>query len=69
VEPQNADVAQRAAHLQLPSTPSTIAVELSTNPFLRWSEPAVIAAAKERGAASDPASVYGAIRAWKDVFK
>jgi hydroxyacylglutathione hydrolase len=69
VEPRNSDVAQRAADLQLPSTPSTIAVELRTNPFLRWSDPNVIAAANARGAESDPASVYGAIRAWKDVFK
>lgn len=69
VEPANADVAKRAAELTTPSTPSTMAIELRTNPFLRWSEPAVIAAAAERGAGSDAASVFGAIRAWKDNFK
>lgn len=68
VEPDNAAVAKRAAELTTPSTPSTMALELETNPFLRWSSPAVIAAAKERGAAGDPASVFGAIRAWKDKF-
>ena len=59
---------RRAAALVTPSTPSTIAVELATNPFLRSSEPAVIAAAQARGAAGDPVSVFGAIRSWKDKF-
>lgn len=69
VEPDNQAVAKRAAELGTPSTPSTMALETATNPFLRWAEPAVIAAAKERGAAGDPASVFGAIRSWKDGFK
>lgn len=69
VEPDNADVAKRAAGLTTPSTPSIMALELATNPFLRWASPAVIETAKSRGAAGDPASVFGAIRAWKDVFK
>ena len=69
VEPDNADVAKRAATLATPSCPSTIAVELATNPFLRVSHPAVIAAATGRGATDDPASVFGAIRSWKDGFK
>jgi hydroxyacylglutathione hydrolase len=69
VEPDNADVQQRAATLAEPSTPSTIAVERRTNPFLRSAEAAVIAAAKARGAAGDPVSVFGAIRAWKDSFR
>jgi hydroxyacylglutathione hydrolase len=68
VEPDNAEVQRRAAALATPSTPSTIAVELATNPFLRASEPAVIAAAQARGAAGDPVSVFGAIRSWKDKF-
>jgi hydroxyacylglutathione hydrolase len=69
VEPANQDVAKRAAGLTTPSTPSTLAVELATNPFLRWASPDVIAAASARGAAGDPASVFGAIRSWKDGFK
>jgi hydroxyacylglutathione hydrolase len=68
VEPDNADVALRAAALPTPSTPSTIADERATNPFLRAAEPAVIAAAKARGADEEPASVFAAIRTWKDKF-
>lgn len=69
VEPGNAAIAQRAAALQLPSVPSTIADERATNPFVRTAEPAVIAAARAQGAAaSDPASVFAALRAWKDRF-
>jgi hydroxyacylglutathione hydrolase len=69
VEPDNAAVAGRARSLATPSTPSTMADERATNPFLRAAEPAVIAAAKQRGAAGDPVSVFGAIRSWKDGFR
>lgn len=69
VEPDNAAVARRAGALPAPSTPSTIADERATNPFLRAAEPAVIAAAKARGAAGDPVSVFAAIRSWKDGFR
>jgi hydroxyacylglutathione hydrolase len=68
VEPDNAAIQQRAAAIPTPSTPSTLALERATNPFLRVTEPAVIAAARARGAAGDPVSVFGAIRAWKDNF-
>lgn len=70
VEPDNAAVTRRASGLTTPSTPSTIALERETNPFLRVNEPAVIAAARARGAADDtPVSVFAAIRSWKDSFK
>jgi hydroxyacylglutathione hydrolase len=69
VEPDSAAVARRAAELPSPSTPSTIADERATNPFLRAAEPAVIAAARARGAAGDPVSVFAAIRSWKDGFR
>jgi hydroxyacylglutathione hydrolase len=69
VEPDNAAVAGRARALVQPSTPSTIADERATNPFLRATEPAVIAAAKARGAAGDPVSVFAALRSWKDGFR
>ena len=69
VEPDNAAVAERARTLATPSTPSTIAEERATNPFLRSAEPAVIAAAGRRGAAGDPVSVFAAVRSWKDVFR
>jgi hydroxyacylglutathione hydrolase len=69
VEPGNARVADRAKALAAPSTPSTIAEERATNPFLRSAEPSVVAAAASRGAAGDPVSVFAAIRAWKDNFQ
>lgn len=70
VEPDNAAITARAAALQTPSTPSTIADELATNPFVRVTEPAVIAAARARGVSDqDPVTVLAAIRAWKDSFK
>jgi len=69
VEPTNAAVADRARSLATPSTPSTIAAERATNPFLRSAEPKVVDAAKSRGAAGDPVSVFAAVRAWKDNFK
>lgn len=69
VEPTNPDVMQRAGGLASQSTPSTIGVERTTNPFLRCAEPAVIAAAREHGATSaDPVAVFAAIRGWKDRF-
>lgn len=69
VEPDSPAVAQRARSLATPSTPSTIADERATNPFLRCAEPAVIAAARGRGAAGDPVSVFAAVRSWKDGFR
>jgi len=69
VEPDNAALAARVKTLATPSTPSTIGDELATNPFLRAAEPAVIEAAKARGAAGDPVSVFAAVRGWKDTFK
>lgn len=69
VEPDNAQVAERAKALKTPSTPSTIADERATNPFLRSAEPGVAAAARSRGAAGDPVSVFAAVRAWKDGFR
>ena len=69
VEPDNAAVAHRAGALATPSTPSTIADERATNPFLRSTEPGVIAAARSRGAAGDPVGVFAAIRGWKDHYK
>jgi hydroxyacylglutathione hydrolase len=69
VEPDNAQLAERTRSIASPSTPSTIAAERATNPFLRSAEPSVVAAAGGRGAAGDPVSVFAAVRAWKDNFK
>ncbi len=79
VEPDNADLKLRKAfcaaqrHRNLPTVPSTIHLELATNPFLRWDQPAVQAAAATRlhrhiGANAAPALVFGAIREWKNNF-
>jgi hydroxyacylglutathione hydrolase len=74
VEPGNPAIAARAAAIDAarPTTPSTIADELATNPFLRVAEPAVRAAAVAFDASVDPAdgaAVFGAIRRWKDGFR
>jgi hydroxyacylglutathione hydrolase len=69
VEPENPQLAERTRGLKTPSTPSTIADERATNPFLRAASPSVVAAAGSRGAAPDPVSVFAAVRAWKDNFK
>jgi hydroxyacylglutathione hydrolase len=69
VEPDNADVAARRARLSTPSA-GTIDDERRTNPFLRTRAPAVIGAARRRGAPDDsPVAVFAALRAWKDGFR
>lgn len=79
VEPDNGDLKLRKAfcaakrHRNLPTVPSTIHLELATNPFLRWDQPAVQAAAAARlkrviGPDPSPALVFGAIREWKNHF-
>ena len=74
VEPANRDLlareeADRASRdRNEPTVPSTLALERRTNPFLRYHEPAVIAAA-ERYAGhplEGPEEVFGAVRRWKD---
>ena len=52
------------------TTPSTLQAERQTNPFLRCSVPAVIAAARkqEPGIDSHPIEVFRVLRAWKDNF-
>ncbi|HEB95731.1 MAG TPA: hydroxyacylglutathione hydrolase [Sedimenticola thiotaurini] len=51
-----------------PTVPSTLELELQTNPFLRTGEAAVIAAAERYagGRLEDGAGVFTAIRNWKD---
>jgi hydroxyacylglutathione hydrolase len=50
VEPDNREITVRAGAIPIPSTPSTIALELATNPFLRAKDAAEFAA---RRAAKD----------------
>ena len=53
-------------------TVSTLADEQATNPFLRWGQPAVAAAARaaepEVAAPGDAVALFAALRRWKDRF-
>jgi hydroxyacylglutathione hydrolase len=76
VEPGNAEVTLHTAHCEKlrakgqPTLPSSIAVELKINPFLRCARPEVMAAARRHGAPSDDAvDVLAAIRHWKNEFR
>jgi hydroxyacylglutathione hydrolase len=53
-----------------PTLPSTIGLELTTNPFMRCDMPSVRAAAsgKRQGAGFARVTTFAAIRAWKDGF-
>jgi hydroxyacylglutathione hydrolase len=75
VDPQAPGLADRLARAKAqrergePTVPGQLQDELSQNPFMRWDQPSVIAAARERGAADTaPAQVFAAIRAAKDNF-
>jgi hydroxyacylglutathione hydrolase len=76
VEPDNADLLQREtdtdrrrAHHE-PTVPSTLALEKATNPFLRWDQSSVRAAAEKYSgrAQRDPAQMFATVRNWKDRF-
>jgi len=76
VEPGNPAIGQRVQREQdkrergLPTLPSTIGEELSTNPFLRAREPSVRAAAQAHAGRplTDDVAVFAALRSWKDGF-
>ena len=76
VEPENAHLKARKAREEekrargVPTLPSTIAEELATNPFLRCSQPAVIAAAERHAGRrlADRVEVFAEIREWKNTF-
>jgi hydroxyacylglutathione hydrolase len=76
VEPDNSALLEReASDAQLrrdnrPTLPSTIAREKATNPFVRVTRPAVVASANKYlgKRVSDPASVFAALRQWKNEF-
>ena len=77
VEPGNAELRAREARdiasreRGEPTVPSTIGLELATNPFLRCAEATVQAAARDRASRElpDAAAVFAEVRAWKDVFR
>lgn len=75
VEPQNAALQERQRQTDslrargIPTIPFTIDEELATNPFLRLTNPAVIAAARKHGATDEDAgSIFTALRQWKNTF-
>jgi hydroxyacylglutathione hydrolase len=75
VEPESTAIAQRvratAAERErgAVTVPGLLRDELATNPFLRWDAPAVLAAARKLGAASDaPPDVFASLRSAKDKF-
>lgn len=63
------DTARRGAGQ--PTVPSTIGIEKGTNPFLRCSEPAIVArlaAAGRLAPNAGPVETFAALREWKNVF-
>jgi hydroxyacylglutathione hydrolase len=75
VEPDNADLQAYQARAQTlrsqhqPTLPSSIGLEKAVNPFLRTHLPSVVNAVQRRAAnATDPVSVFAALRTWKDQF-
>ncbi|MFY9512993.1 MAG: hydroxyacylglutathione hydrolase [Rubrivivax sp.] len=76
VEPASSAIAAHTQACQAlraagqPTLPSTLAREREINPFLRCSEPAVVASARGQGAASDGVvDVFAALREWKNNFR
>ncbi|HVE54509.1 MAG TPA: hydroxyacylglutathione hydrolase [Ramlibacter sp.] len=61
---------QKRSHGE-PTLPSTIALEVAVNPFLRTRQPAVAQAAHAYNAAdpADPVAVFAALRQWKNEFR
>jgi len=75
VEPDNLVLARHRQHCEalraqgLPTLPSSIALECMINPFLRCTEPAVVAAAQSQGATgTSPVAVLAALREWKNRY-
>ena len=79
LEPGNRALQLRVANdsqlrgTNLPTIPTTIAVEKATNPFLRTGEPAIVASLTAAGrlapgAGADAVTVFTALREWKNVF-
>ena len=75
VEPGNRQLLRRVDEVAmarakgLATVPSTIEFEKATNPFLRCTEPEVVASVKARGAQlHSDAEVFTALREWKNSF-
>jgi hydroxyacylglutathione hydrolase len=77
VEPDNRALQMRieadskARGTNLPTIPSNIAIEKATNPFLRTTEPGIVASLLAAGRlqpGATPVAVFAALREWKNVF-
>jgi hydroxyacylglutathione hydrolase len=76
VEPNNTTLIARNRAEQAkrdrgqPTSPSTVALEKATNPFLRLLEPEIVRAIEGRTglSAGTPAESFAALRNWKDSF-
>ena len=76
VEPDNAELQQRVADAEAtrarnePTVPSTLSLELKTNPFLRCGEPNLIDSLRSQGRlqGESGAAVFATVRGWKDNF-
>ena len=72
IDPDNAALRRRADEVRMlrahgrPTVPSTIAVERTTNPFLRADDPALQRAVGLEG--RDPVAAFAEMRRRKDVF-
>jgi hydroxyacylglutathione hydrolase len=65
-------LAEKAKREQgLPTVPTNIGLEKTTNPFLRTREPAIIRRLHAAGrlAGNDPVAVFAALRSWKNDFR
>jgi hydroxyacylglutathione hydrolase len=77
VEPGNAELIHYTGRCEalrrqdLPTLPSTVALEKQVNPFLRTRLPGVVQAARAHDAATpeDEAAIFAAIRQWKNEFR
>jgi len=81
VEPDNQALAARITLEQdrrarnVPTVPSTIAVEKATNPFLRYRESSIIKRLKaasrlpDTPSQSDPTTTFAALREWKNTYR
>jgi hydroxyacylglutathione hydrolase len=77
VEPDNMQLKVRIRHEQakrdrgVPTVPSTIGLEKSTNPFLRFREPHIADRLIARGLVStrEPIAVFAALREWKNSYR
>jgi len=76
VEPANEALVSRVTEAEAtrgrnePTVPSSIALELATNPFLRCDQPELLEALRAQGRLEDdrPADVFSTVRSWKDNF-